>query len=308
MGTYNPIQPVTTPTLMDSFLGAQSNSGGPVPQLSFLNDEQVITARNITAPDSTTVAYTKSEVFYRLNANPIKLRHNGTTVDEELYADSYSFSQDSPALAAPQVLYPPADPYNYDWGSGSYYTRSTSLYVFPGIVVPARSTQIWDARYPICVDSTGATIPSTDSIPVVQGLARAAIESSSLVPTYVVGLGNLGQTQEPQNYQSTSLNLNTYNVAVQAFLDANYNTSGISAVPSDFTSLPILTDAGEMLPAAPESYLVANSNIGSSSGSGSSSDTVTDTSTQLAALINGYYFIEWVAYQVTTTTTSGGGD
>lgn len=273
---YVPITPVSTPTLKDSLLGARTTSCA-IPQLSFLEEQELVVASNLAAPDSTQITYRRTHTFYRLSESPIKLRHNGSTVDQELYVDQYSFVQDSPAPKAPQVLYPPADPFSYDWGADSYYQRTTSIYVFSSLSVPTKSSLVWDGRYAICVNSAGATVDNSNRVPKVQGLARTAIENPGM-PKYSQGLSNLGQTKKPENY-SASLNVNEYNVYLQRFLDEHYNANSIPPVPISFSDLDVISDG---LP------------ISSSEGTGL-------TSTTLAALLNGDYFVKWVAF-----TTTGG--
>lgn len=276
---YVPITPVTTPTLRDSFLGARTVSAS-IPQLSFLEEQELVIASNLAAPDSTLITYRRTHNFYRLAEPPLKLRHNGATVDQELFVDNFSFVQDSPAPKAPQVLYPPADPFTYDWGGESSYQRDTTVYIFPSLSVPTRSNLVWDGRYSICINAAGAAVDSSSKIPKLQGLARTAIENPGM-PKFSVWLSNLAQTRKPENF-SADLNMNEYNVYLQRFLDEHYNALSVPPVPIAFTDLDIISNG-----------VTAPTN---------DDGTTSVTTTILAALLEGDYFVKWVAYSSTTST------
>lgn len=273
---YKPISPVVTPTLQDVYLGSRS-SASVVPQLSFLEEVETVIASNLAAPDGTLITYRRSHTFYRLSGNPVKLRHLGAAVDLELYADCYSFVQPAPAPKAQELSYPPANPFNYDWGKDSYYSRTTSMYVFPAIPVPQKSSKVWDGRHNICLNQARDLVDSSDRIPKVQGLARNSISSPGM-PKFSFSLANFGQTKKPGEYPAT-LNQNQYQITLQRFLDENYNAIEIPEVPTTFSPLILEPEEDILEP--------------------------TTLSPQIAALLDGDYFVEWVSY---TPPGAEGGD
>lgn len=275
---YKPISPIVTPTLQDVYLGSRSFSS-VVPQLSFLEEVETVIASNLAAPDGTLITYRRSHTFYRLSVTPIKLRHLGVAVDQELYADCYSFVQAGPAPKAQELLYPPANPFNYDWGKESYYSRTTSMYVFPAIAVPQRSSKVWDGRHNICVNNAGELVDSSDRIPKIQGEARNAISNPGM-PKFSLPLANYAQTKKPDEYPAT-LNQNQYQITLKRFLDENYNAIEIPDLPTTFSplSLELENDISESESGILEPTLV---------------------SPQIAALLEGDYFVKWVAYLATT--------
>lgn len=275
---YKPISPIVTPTLQDVYLGSRSFTS-VLPQLSFLEEVETVIASNLAAPDGTLVTYRRSHTFYRLSAPPLKLRHLGAAVDIELYADCYSFVQPAPAPKAQELLYPPANPFNYDWGEDSYYSRNSFLYVFPGIAVPQKSSKVWDGRYSVCVNQAGQPVDSSDRIPKVQGLARSAISNPGM-PKFSLSLANLAQTRKPGEYPTT-LNQNQYQITLKRFLDENYNAIEIPELPTTFSPL---TSEPE-----PDNGILEPTLV----------------SPQIAALLNGDYFVNWVSYLPPTTQ---GGD
>jgi hypothetical protein len=272
---YKPISPIVTPTLQDVYLGSRTFSS-PAPQLSFLEEVETVTASNLAAPDGTLITYQRSHVFYRLSSNPIKLRHLGFAVDLELYSDCYSFVQPAPAPKAEELLYPPANPFNYDWGADSYFSRTSSMYVFPGVPVPQKSSKVWDGRHNICVNEAREIIDSSDRIPKVQGEARSAISNPGM-PKFTIPLANFSQTKKPGDYPPT-LNQNQYQITLQRFLNENYNAIEIPDLPTTF--LPLTLE--------PEGDVLETSLLNS----------------QIAALLDGDYFVKWVAYL--STDTEGG--
>lgn len=272
---YKPISPIVTPTLQDVYLGSRSLAS-VVPQLSFLEEVETVIASNLAAPDGTLITYRRSHVFYRLSSNPIKLRHLGAAVDLELYADCYSFVQPAPAPKAQELLYPPANPFNYDWGKDSYYSRTTSMYVFPAIAVPQRSSKVWDGRHPLCVNQARELVDNSDRIPKVQGKARNAISNPGM-PKFSLSLANYAQTKKPDEYPAT-LNQNQYQITLKRFLDENYNAIEIPDLPTTFSPLSLELEEDTLEP--------------------------TLASPQIAALLDGDYFVDWVSY--TPPTAQGG--
>ena len=264
---YKPISPVVTPTLQDVYLGSRS-SVSVVPQLSFLEEVETVIASNLAAPDGTLITYRRSHTFYRLAAPPIKLRHLGVAVDLELYADCYSFVQPAPVPKAQELLYPPANPFNYDWGKDSYYSRTSSMYVFTGIAVPQKSSLVWDGRHTICVNQARQLIDSSNRIPKVQDIAKSSILNPGM-PKFSIPLANFAQTKQPADYPA-SLNQNQYQIIIQRFLDENYNAIEIPDLPTTFSPLSLEPEEDILEP--------------------------TLASPQIAALLNGDYFVKWVSY------------
>lgn len=264
---YKPISPIVTPTLQDVYLGSRSFSS-VVPQLSFLEEVETVVASNLAAPDGTLITYRRSHTFYRLSSNPIKLRHLGAAVDIELYADCYSFVQPAPVPKAQELLYPPINPFNYDWGVDSYYSRTTSMYVFTAVAVPQRSSKVWDGRHSICVNQARQLVDSSDRIPKLQGQARSAISNPGM-PKFTLPLANFAQTKKPNEYPAT-LNNNQYQIILKRFLDENYNALEIPDLPTTFSPLSLELEEDTLEP--------------------------TIVSPQIAALLDGDYFVRWVTY------------
>jgi hypothetical protein len=227
------------PQLRDTLLGFRSQTERLVPQLSWLDSgSEVITATALfwnalqPATAQENVGYARSETFNRLATDPTLLLRLSALdrVDVELFVDTYTYTQPEPVVLAA----PPADPFALPRPADAKYIRSTSLYIYQAVSVPPASTLIWDARWPLVVNSTGQIIESVDQVAVVRAEARAAIEDPELQPTYSTGLAGLGSTV---NVADPTVGINAYSTVLVNWLSETYSAASIPPAPSTFSQL-----------------------------------------------------------------------
>ena len=89
------------------------------------------------------------------------------------------------------------------------------------------------------------------------------------MPKFSIPLANFAQTKQPADYPA-SLNQNQYQIIIQRFLDENYNAIEIPDLPTTFSPLSLEPEEDILEP--------------------------TLASPQIAALLNGDYFVKWVSY------------
>ena len=267
---YQRIQPISVPGLRDEVIAIRKRAVVGVPQLPFLEEVETVTALNTAAPYGRLIVYERSDQFYRLSENPVRLRHNGGgRADLELWVDGFTFVQ-SELVSEPNGVYPPVDPFGLAWGKESYYDRWTTMYIFQGIVVPERSTKVWDGRWSLCVNSVGEVVSSESRLEEVRGEARAAVSNPGQ-PTYVQGVGMRGRTKQPEKF-GVEYSKTSYDLAIDEWLRQEYNADGIGSPPSRIDK--------------------QIQQVNSSPGNG---DNAIATTT-VAALLDGYYFVDWVEY------------
>jgi hypothetical protein len=229
---YQAITP-ETPGLTDTFWAVRSDDTPVAPQLPYVqrSSETVKSTALIynalgPPPEDSNVAYIRSLVLNCLSDTPVKLRLTSTTtLDLELYIDSYGYTQPTPVV----LTTPPSNPFGINWPNDGKFIRSTSLYVFQGISIPEPSRIIWDARWPLVITAAGTLIPSVDSVERIRGEARAKIEDPELQPTFTTGLAGLAETS---NQPASDVNQDVYNFAISDFLEENYNADDIPPPPT----------------------------------------------------------------------------
>ena len=271
---YNPIEPINQPELLDQVLGVRRRDQ-IVGNIDFLDEVESVICTNVDAPYGVKLALIRAHTFYRLAENPIKLRHNGETIDFELYCDCYNYVQEEQHYIKEEEDYPLVEVFDREWGEGSYYRRDTTCYVFEGLGVQVRSSYVWDGRHSIAVNKEGKVVNEGSRIGSVQAVARQVIKQP-LVPKYTFALGNEGITRQPRDYPPT-INVDRYEIAIQSFLDLHYNANSIPPVPLTTVELNAIEDK----------Y----------SGSALKNNEELVSLVEVAALLDGDYFVEWVAYR-----------
>lgn len=271
---YNPIEPINQPELLDQVLGVRRRDQ-IVGNIDFLDEVESVICTNVDAPYGVKLALIRAHTFYRLAENPIKLRHNGETIDFELYCDCYNYVQEEQHYIKEEEDYPLVEVFDREWGEGSYYRRDTTCYVFEGLGVQVRSSYVWDGRHSIAVNKEGKVVNEGSRIGSVQAVARQVIKQP-LVPKYTFALGNEGITRQPRDYPPT-INVDRYEIAIQSFLDLHYNANSIPPVPLTTVELNAIE----------EKY----------SGSALKNNEELVSLVEVAALLDGDYFVEWVAYR-----------
>lgn len=271
---YNPIEPINQPELLDQVLGVRRRDQ-IVGNIDFLDEVESVICTNVDAPYGVKLALIRAHTFYRLAENPIKLRHNGETIDFELYCDCYNYVQEEQHYIKEEEDYPLVEVFDREWGEGSYYRKDTTCYVFEGLGVQVRSSYVWDGRHSIAVNKEGKVVNEGSRIGSVQEVARQVIKQP-LVPKYTFALGNEGITRQPRDYPPT-INVDRYEIAIQSFLDLHYNANSIPPVPLTTVELNAIE----------EKY----------SGSALKNNEELVSLVEVAALLDGDYFVEWVAYR-----------
>lgn len=270
---YQPVEPINQPDLQDQLLGVKREDQ-IIGNVDFLDEVESVVCTNVDAPYGVKLALRRSHTFYRLSERPIKLRHNGATIDFELYCDCYNFVQEEEHYVGQGERYPGIEVYERDWGSNSYYRRDTSCYIFEGVEVPERSSYIWDGRHPVAVNSKKELVDSSSRIDLIQKAARLAIKKP-LTPKHTFPLGNSSITRQPKNYPKT-IHTDKYDLAIQSFLDLHYNANSITSVPLSTVGLMSLVVEYNGPP------LLNNEEL--------------ESIVQVAALLNENYFVQWVSY------------
>lgn len=270
---YNPIKPINQPDLLDQVLGVRRQDQ-IVGNIDFLDEVESVVCTNVDAPYGVKLALIRAHTFYRLAENPIKLRHNGTTIDFELYCDCYNYVQEEQHYIKEEEDYPLVEVFDREWGEGSYYRRDTTCYVFEGLGVVMRSSYVWDGRHSIAINREGKVVDANSRIGNVQAAARQVIKQP-LVPKYTFALGNEGITRQPRDYPRT-IYIDRYETAIQSFLDLHYNANSIPPVP--LTTVELNTIENKY------------------NGSALKNNEELVSLVEVAALLDGDYFVEWVAY------------
>lgn len=265
---YQRIQPIDVPGLRDEVIAIRKRPTTGIPQLPFLEEVETVVAINTAAPYGRLIMYERSDMFYRLSENPVRVRHNGGgRADLELWVDGFTFVQ-SELVSEGTGVYPPVDPFGLDWGGESYYDRWTTIYIWQGIGVPERSAKVWDGRWSLCVNAQGEVVSSASRLEEVRGEARAAVSSPGQ-PTYVQGVGMRGRTKQPERF-GVEYSRTAYELVLERWLREEYNGDGIGSPPGRVEKRVQQTN------------------------SPSSDDAIATSS--LAALLDGRYFVDWVEY------------
>lgn len=262
---YKPIGPIEVPSMKEVLLGVR---GGPIEVgvVKHLEEEESVMAVNLGIPISEVIGFRRSHVLYRLNDRPIKLRHNGDKADLEVYVDTFTFVQESEVLKSDFEEYPPEDPFNRDWGEGSYYQRFTMGYVYEGVVVERASSVIWDGRYGLCVNRRLEEVDSGERVTGVRGRIREQLKNPGM-PRRTFSVGNEGITRDISKF-SPAINTEEYLNEIDRWLGLHYNSVAIPELPR--SSEPLTPVYKGILEDTKEYTKV------------------------VAAVLEGDYFVEWV--------------
>lgn len=227
---YQPIRPIGGPGLIDIPIWADSQSFSGAPALGFLKGRLEMVSASSTyydplQPSASTAApviYNETLLITTLSEAPLKLRHNGSTIDMEIYVDTYTKIQKEREMGEFSV-----EKRITSMKEGDRFERYTTGYVYANLEVPPRSNVVWDGRGGKCVDASGEEVDASNRLPIIRGEVRAILEDPSLTPYTVFSLGGYGHTvREP----SSGLNRDKYDVGMQNFLEEHYTSEGIGGV------------------------------------------------------------------------------
>jgi hypothetical protein len=162
----------------------------------------------------------------RLSKNPIKLRHNGSSVDIELSIDHYGASVWTDVQEAD---FPPPDPFLIP--NNVEYFRSTALYCFVGVETLAASYKVWDGRSLQVVSAlTGLQADPSSKLDSVRSTVRDTLLGPKS-PTFIVSLEGYAKTT---SLPPATQNFNELDDIIERFLLEHYNASGIPEAPLRF--------------------------------------------------------------------------
>lgn len=228
---YTPIDNVTHPALTDKLVHSVKESFESLPQLSLSTNkfEERVTAvssyYNHHKPELSAAA----EVYYNIDrryttasSTPILLRHNGDSIDMELYIDIYTLNASKPVIGQ----YPPTTEkflYNTDEHK---YVKTTMQYVYANIECPKSSSKIWDGSYTRCVDVLGNTVSSDSRLEVVRSQVKDILENPTLTPYDIVYLSS-GGAGVTSNIPNLNIYQDRYRLELREFIEKNYNSQGI---------------------------------------------------------------------------------
>lgn len=219
---YQAIPPTPRPTKSDAaFLGRSQES------ISLPCVDLVSTLTSKVKQDSeSNLRWLRTLEIPRLSQNPIKLRHNGDTIDIELSIDQYGANvwQD-----LPESQFPPANALEFP--ESVEYFRSTTLYCFADVSVFPASSKVWDGRSTLAVSklSTISVDPSS-KLDFVRNHVRDTILQVK-TPAFVVSLEGYGKTTV---LPPVSQNRNELDDAINRFLEKHYNALAIPESPLEF--------------------------------------------------------------------------
>lgn len=254
---YSPIDQVTHPALTDKLVYSVKKPFIAMPQLSLSINEY---AERVTAVSSyynhqNPALSSAAEVYYRIERSysaaantPILLRHNGNSIDMELYVDTYSLNSKDLVIGQ----YPPTEALLKFNKQNDKYTKTTMQYVYARIACPVSSNKVWDGSHNACVDLEGNAVAATDRVSVVRAEVKSLLESPSLVPFDIVYMssGGAGVTKV---IPDLSVNQDRYRLELQEFIEKNYNSLGIPSRLSNDIKPEIVRGKGSFS----ESYVVA---------------------------------------------------
>lgn len=243
MSEYKPINKSKAPQFKDTIISVKKIPFTAAPALSFLSAEsEKVTASSVyydgLNPNLSTalnVNYVVERSLTTLAEDPLLLRHNGSTVDMEIYVDTYGLVQEKPYIApyTPNPAIPRLQ-------SGDRYERSTMAYIYKDIPVPPASTRIWDGRYQKCVDADGNEVDSRNYLPEVRAEV-AEILSTVNSPYTVAMVGGYGHTVYPPTYDPYEA---TYRAEMGEFIAKFYSSSGLPDRPTGKVHSDIYIDPG----------------------------------------------------------------
>lgn len=283
---YQPIRPIRNPGLIDIPIWADVQSFDGAPVLGFLKGRLESISASSTYYDplnpglstAAPVIYNETLVITTLSDEAVKLRHNGSTVDMEIYVDTYTKIKKEREMEEFR-----ADKRITQMKEGDRFERYTAGYVYTNIEVPRSSNKIWDGRGEKCIDESGKYVDSGNRLPIVREEAKSRIEDPSLTPYTVFSLGGFGHTV---NEPSRDLNKLKYEVEIQNFLEKYYTSDGIEKVQSQ-NVINVQQEAG-----------------GGSTRSGSSNQTLRQVRREIVAVLDGHYFLRWATLVITELESS----
>jgi hypothetical protein len=273
---YIPIPPVSHPTLIDVPIFVESTPFTDAPMLSFLKRKyESLTASSLyydpanpALSSKAGVSYLRTRYFNTLSEEALKMRHNGSTLDMEVYVDTYTYIPKQPQFGE----YTAGGP-SFTMRDGDRYERFTTGYVYHNIEVPERSSMVWDGRSSNCINESGETVPSGSRVGEIRDKVKGIVQDPGLVPYTVLSLGGFGHTV---NEPPAGANTPAYNTALDTFLQNNYNSTSI--------------------PPVRELENISTYNNSTSENRGSGRYRVSSRTT--AAVLDGYYFKRWVTHTV----------
>lgn len=230
MSSYVPISLNENSGATDRVVSIEKVPFVSAPPLSFLNSyEETITANPVyydpfkpELSNVTSVTYTISRAINVLSDRTVALRHNGRTVDMEIFVDNYRYIPKEPIVA----LYSPA-PVLPKIREGDFYNRSTTAYIYKDVDVPRASNKIWDGRYSRCVDLNGYDVSNHDRLPEV--LAEVASKLDNATQLYMVmPVAGMATTVSPPKKDPYAA---TYRVKIQQFIALHYNSIALTRHP-----------------------------------------------------------------------------
>ena len=242
--SYQPIYPLAAPGLTDTLLGTATAT--PAKKELGAAGQFLATSSNTvqatclfynplqpnTSPEN--IGYVKEELINTLSGTPVKLRHNGDTIDMELYVDTYSYTQKEPLVLT--TPFPPQDPFALPFDTVGQYTRFTVGYVYTDIPVPPRSYEVWDGRLPIAFSPKGFLPPSTDKLTYLKSYVQEILETVDQPDDVTVLAGLASTTKRP----ATTANTATYKQTLTAFLADHYQATAIPPVPKTLSKLALV--------------------------------------------------------------------
>lgn len=254
---YQPIDTVTHPALTDRLVYSVKRPFKVIPQLSLSTNEftERVTAVSSYYNHQNPALSSAAEVFYNIERSytvpantPILLRHNGDSIDMELYVDTYSLNSTSPVIGQ----YPPTSQSLFAKKSTDSYIKTTMQYIYAAIPCPLSSNKVWNGSYDACVDLLGNAVSSVDRVNVVREQVTSLLETPTLAPFDIVYMssGGAGVTAVvPDLY----VNQDRYRLELREFIERNYNSEGIPARLSNNPQPDIVKGEGSFS----ESYVVA---------------------------------------------------
>jgi hypothetical protein len=257
MSQYNPIAPIPLPTLGGDVLLGRSSTPLVIAMVSVESN-----AMSVATLEPRGIVPKVTMVHYCLAPEPIRLRVAAdapTKLDIELYLDLYSYGGDGAGPIDPQQ-YPPRDPFALP--PDPEFFRSRNLYCFQDVPIPAVSPKVWDGRSAVAVNPQGVSVNPASKIDSVRAEAREAIVSLK-TPTFITSLRGFGKTR---TLPALTVYQDVFSRTLEAFLEQQYNASGIPPQPLRLTE-------------APQSSGISGASEGARS---------------IAAELDGPYFVRWV--------------
>lgn len=230
MSSYRPISGNRRASAADRVISIEKLPFESAPALDFLNGyEETVTAIPVfydpfkpELSNAAPVTYNVTRTINTLSDRTVALRHNGDTVDMEIFVDSYTYFPNEPIVAPYEV-----NPVLPKIREGDYYNRSTTTYIYKDVEVPKASNKIWDGRYTRCVDLQGYDVPFDNRLPVVVTEVKEKLDNPNQLYT-VLPIAGMATTVAPPKKDPYAA---TYKVKVQQFIATYYNSLALTDYP-----------------------------------------------------------------------------